>query len=83
MLHFRDAQALHVPRTRYTPIHSLADLALLRSDNFTIRDGALLPNASRLASSLPSVKLDNIHTVRDACARIIAVADSPASRRQT
>eukprot|EP00727_Mastigamoeba_balamuthi_P010385 m51a1_g597 putative utp-glucose-1-phosphate uridylyltransferase (487) ;mRNA; f:62469-64335 len=55
--HFRTAVGINVPRSRFVPVKSTADLLLLRSNLYVIRDGALVANEARARASLPIVRL--------------------------
>ncbi|MFN8613843.1 MAG: UTP--glucose-1-phosphate uridylyltransferase [Vulcanimicrobiota bacterium] len=70
---FERTQAIEVPRTRFLPVKTLADLLLLRSDLYRLdQDGHLLTINSR---PLPQVKLDSRYygTYQDFEVRFAAV----------
>lgn len=54
---FEKTQAIEVPRTRFLPVKTLADLLLLRSDLYRLEENCQLQSVFQ--GSLPQVRLDN------------------------
>lgn len=59
MQHFAKSAALNVPRIRFVPVKSTADLFLLQSDLYHINHGCLQMRAERAAESIPVVKFSH------------------------
>ena len=54
---FSNSQGIEVPRFRFLPVKSTADLFLLQSDLYSFSDGTLRVNPLRPYESLPLLKL--------------------------
>ena len=55
--HFEGAVGLVVPRTRFAPVKTTADLLKVQSDLFVVEHGRLRPNPERKRADLPQVTL--------------------------
>nr|GAT56261.1 UTP-glucose-1-phosphate uridylyltransferase [Mycena chlorophos] len=57
--HFPASRAfgINVPRRRFLPVKTCADLLLVRSDLHTLQDGRLVPNPSRTFATTPVIQL--------------------------
>lgn len=55
--HFRKAQGVNVPRSRFLPVKSTSDLFLVTSDLYSLHHGQLVINPKRMFSDVPLVKL--------------------------
>ncbi|KAF7306169.1 UTP--glucose-1-phosphate uridylyltransferase [Mycena chlorophos] len=57
--HFPASRAfgINVPRRRFLPVKTCADLLLVRSDLYTLQDGQLVPNPSRTFATTPVIQL--------------------------
>ncbi|KAG5353739.1 hypothetical protein C0989_002522 [Termitomyces sp. Mn162] len=57
--YFSNAHGINVPRSRFTPVRSCADLLLLKSDLFALEDGRPVLSKDRLFNTIPVIKLGN------------------------
>ncbi|KAF7321635.1 UTP--glucose-1-phosphate uridylyltransferase [Mycena kentingensis (nom. inval.)] len=57
--HFPPSRAfgINVPRQRFLPVKNCSDLLLVRSDVYSVRDGALVPNPQRMFTATPVIQL--------------------------
>jgi UTP--glucose-1-phosphate uridylyltransferase len=55
--HFRNAQGISVPRSRFLPVKNCSDLFLIQSDLYCLSNGELIPNLKREFSTVPIVEL--------------------------
>jgi len=55
---FDGAQAVCVPRTRFMPVKKCADLMLIRSDCYRLKDDHSLSQAASVKTMLPKIELD-------------------------
>lgn len=55
--YFGNACGVNVPRSRFLPVKSTADLLLIQSNLYSLKSGSLVTNPSRQFSSTPVVKL--------------------------
>ncbi|MDP2438156.1 MAG: UTP--glucose-1-phosphate uridylyltransferase [archaeon] len=55
---FQNSQGIEVPRSRFLPVKSTADLFLLQSNLYSFTAGSLRVNPLRSYESLPLIKLD-------------------------
>lgn len=63
--HFKNAHGINVPRSRFLPVKSCADLLLITSDLYTLEHGRLVMNPDRMFLSTPVIKLgDHFKKVR-------------------
>ena len=63
---FEGAQAIEVPRSRFAPVKSTADLFALRSDAYLVRDDGRVELAASREGVPPVVKLDDSYKLVDA-----------------
>ncbi len=63
---FEGAQAIEVPRSRFAPVKSTADLFALRSDAYTVSEDGRVELASERNGVPPVVKLDDAYKLVDA-----------------
>lgn len=63
---FKGAQAIEVPRSRFAPVKSTADLFALRSDAYLVRDDGRVELAAAREGIPPVVKLDDSYKLVDA-----------------
>lgn len=63
---FEGAQAIEVPRSRFAPVKSTADLFALRSDAYVIADDGRVSLAASRNGNPPVVKLDDSYKLVDA-----------------
>ncbi|GAA5841596.1 hypothetical protein JCM11251_004226 [Rhodosporidiobolus azoricus] len=55
--HFNGAHGINVPRSRFLPVKSTSDLALITSDLYQLEHGQLKMSESRMFQSTPVIKL--------------------------
>jgi UTP--glucose-1-phosphate uridylyltransferase len=55
--YFRNACGVNVPRRRFLPVKSTADLMLIQSNMYTLKSGSLVQNPQRQFSTTPVIKL--------------------------
>lgn len=63
---FEGAQAIEVPRSRFAPVKSTADLFALRSDAYVVSDEGRVELAAAREGKPPVVKLDDSYKLVDA-----------------
>jgi len=63
---FEGAQAIEVPRSRFAPVKSTADLFALRSDAYTVGEDGRVELAEARQGQPPVVKLDDSYKLVDA-----------------
>ncbi|KAG5648551.1 hypothetical protein DXG03_003162 [Asterophora parasitica] len=68
--HFRNAQGINVPRSRFLPVKNCSDLLLVKSDLYALENGRLVPNEERMFGTTPVITLDDhFKLIRDFQAR--------------
>ena len=69
---FPDARAVDVPRSRFAPVKTTADLLTLRSDAYDIRHDGTVALAPELGAVPPRVELDHHYKLVDGLEAAIA-----------
>ncbi|KAJ7072205.1 UTP-glucose-1-phosphate uridylyltransferase [Mycena amicta] len=55
--HFQNAVGINVPRHRFLPVKNCSDLLLVKSDVYSLENGQLVPNPSRMFATTPVIQL--------------------------
>ena len=53
IMHFKNSQAINVPRGRFLPVKNCSDLFLVQSDLYSLHNGFLTLNPSRQFPTIP------------------------------